>query len=80
MQMKENTNSATILLDKEEDFSSKSLAETMKKISTYKKLPFHDVILAMDSKNFVRFWENARNIDMKFKQAETKNDVFSLIF
>lgn len=80
MQMKENTNSATILLDKEEDFSSKSLAETMKKISTYKKLPFHDVILAMDSKNFVRFWENARNIDMKFKQAKTKNDVFSLIF
>lgn len=80
MQIKETTKNATIILDKDEDFSSKSIDETMKKIAAYKKLPFHDVFLTMDSKNFVKFWEAVKNTKMDFKEAETKNNTFLVKF
>jgi hypothetical protein len=80
MQIKENTKFASIILDKEEDFTKPNIEETFKKIEEYKKLPFHDVILQMDSKYYVRFWEILMSKKLKYKEAEIKNNTMLIKF
>lgn len=80
MQVKETNKNSVILLDKDEDFSNKSLVDVFAKIENYKKLPFHDVILTMNSKYFVKFWEAFNQNKISFKEAETKNNLFSIRF
>lgn len=80
MQIKEINNNSLIVLDKDEDFSNKSFTDIFNKVEKYKKLPFHDVILTMESKYFLKFWELFQNTKMNFKEAETKNNIFCIKF
>jgi hypothetical protein len=80
MQIKETNKNVLIVLDKDEDFSNKSILDVFRKIENYKKLPFHDVVLSMDSKYFVKFWEEFYKNKMDFKEAETKNNLFCIKF
>jgi hypothetical protein len=80
MQTKETLKNVIIVLDKEEDFSKKSIEDLFQKIKEYKKLPFHDVILKMHSKYYVKFWEILISKKEKFKEAEIKNDLFRISF
>jgi hypothetical protein len=80
MQVKENLKGALIFLDKEEDFSKKSLNEVFEKILNYKKLPFHDVVLNMDSKHYSKFWEPFITKKLDYKNFEIKNDKLTVLF
>jgi len=80
MQVKETTKYASIILDKEEDFSKQNIEGVLKKIEEYKKLPFHDVILQIDSKHYMKFWEILISKKLKYKEAEIKNNIFSIKF
>lgn len=80
MQIKETNKNSIILLDKDEDFSNNSIVDVLKKVENYKKLPFHDVVLTMNAKYFVKFWEEFNKNKIDFKEAETKNNVFSIVF
>lgn len=80
MQVKETTKYASIILDKEEDFSKQNMEGVLKKIEEYKKLPFHDVILQIDSKHYMKFWEILISKKLKYKEAEIKNNIFSIKF
>lgn len=80
MQTKETMKDAVIFLEKEEDFFPKNLEIVFTKIKEYKKLPFHDVLLKMDSKHFLKFWKFFHKKKIDWKEAETKNDVVLIKF
>lgn len=80
MQLKETTKYASIVLEKDEDFSKENIKKVFKKIEEYKKLPFHDVILHMNSKYYVKFWELLMNKMLNYKEAQIKNNMLSILF
>jgi len=80
MEVKENLKNSVIVLNKEEDFSKESLNDLFEKILKYKELPFHDVILNMHSKHYLKFWELFNNKKINFKNIEIKNDKFTIVF
>ena len=80
MHIKETNKNTVIVLDKDEDFSNKIILDVFKKIQNYKKLPFYDVILSMDSKYLTKFWEVFYKNKIDFKEAENKNNLFCIKF
>lgn len=80
MQTKETLKNAVVLLDNEKDFSKESLEKLFQQIKEYKKLPFHDVIIQMNSKYYVKFLEMLSSRKENYKEAEIKNDVFRISF
>jgi hypothetical protein len=75
MQTKETMKDAVIFLEKEEDFFPKNLEVVFTKIKEYKKLPFHDVILKINIKYFVKFWEFFYKKNLNWKTTEINNDM-----
>lgn len=80
MQTKETLKNVVLILEKDEDFSKESIEKLFQKIKEYKKLPFHDVVVQMHSKYYVKFWEILRSKKEKYKEAEIKNEIFRLSF
>jgi hypothetical protein len=80
MQIKETLKNVVIVLDKEEDFLKDSIENLFIKIKEYKKLPFHEIILQMPSRYYVKFWEMLRSKKENYKEAEIKNDIFRISF
>lgn len=80
MQTKETLKNAVVVLDNEKDFSKESLDKLFQQIKEYKKLPFHDVIIQMNSKYYVKFLEMLSSRKENYKEAEIKNDVFRISF
>lgn len=80
MQTKETLKNVIIDLEKDEDFSKNSLEKLFEKIKEYKKLPFHDVLLQMNSKYYIKFLEIIKSKKLKYKEAEIKNNLFRILF
>lgn len=80
MQTIETFKNAVVVLDNEKDFSKESADKLFQKIKEYKKLPFHDVIVQMQSKYYVKFLEMLSLRKENYKEAEIKNDVFRILF
>lgn len=80
MYTKETMNDTIFFLEKEEDFVPKNLEVVFSKIKKYKSLPFHDVLLKVDTKNFEKFWKFFNDKKIYWKEAETKNDVVLIKF
>lgn len=80
MQTKETLKNSVVVLDDEKDFSKESLEKLFQKIKEYKKLPFHDVIIQMHSKYYLKFLEMLSSRKENYKEAEIKNDVFRISF
>jgi hypothetical protein len=80
MQVKETLKNVVILIDKEEDFLKDSIEQLFIKIKEYKKLPFHEIILQMPSRYYVKFWEILRAKKENYKEAEIKNDILRISF
>jgi hypothetical protein len=80
MQIKETLRDAVIFLDKDEDFSNNKIKEVFDKIKNYKKLPFHDVIVTMNSKYFVKFLELINLMRLEYKEIEIKNNKLTIQF
>lgn len=80
MQTQETLKNAIIVLDKEEDFIPKNLESVFAKIEEYKKLPFHDVILKIDKKNSMKFFEVFQKKKMNSVETEIKNDMILFKF
>jgi hypothetical protein len=72
MQTKETLQNAIIILDREEDFLPNNLEIVFSKIKEYKKLPFHDVLLKIDLKNFEKFFDVFNKKKINYQEAETK--------
>jgi len=80
MQIQETLKNAIIVLDKDEDFIPKNLESVFAKIEKYKKLPFHDVILKIDKKNSMKFFEVFQKKKMNSVETEIKNDMILFKF
>lgn len=80
MQIQETLKNAIIVLDKDEDFIPKNLESVFEKIEEYKKLPFHDVILKIDKKNSMKFFEVFQKKKMNSVETEIKNDMILFKF
>ena len=80
MQTKETLKNVIIDLEKDEDFSKNSLEKLFEKIKEYKKLPFHDVVLQMNLKYYIKFLEIIKSKKLKYKEAEIRNNLFRILF
>jgi len=78
MKIEETLKYALITLDNEKDFSKQSISEIFEKIKKYKGLPFHDVIVQMDSKYFAKFWEPLSKLKITLQDLELKNNLFKV--